>query len=59
MDLKTFIEQQGEAKAAKLFKVSVSTIRSWRYSQRFPRPAKAQEIIKKSPVTMDGIYGAR
>lgn len=58
MRLKEFIEQVGEERAARLFRVPRRVIQSWRYGQRRPRGPKALEIIKKSPVTMDGIYGS-
>lgn len=58
MDLKTFIEQVGDEKAAKLFGVKPRTVMSWRLGNRTPRPKQAKVIVAKSPVTMNGIYGA-
>lgn len=58
MELKTYIEQVGDAKAAKLFGVKTRTVMSWRLGDRTPRPKQAKVIVAKSPVTMNGIYGA-
>lgn len=57
MKLSEYISQQGDEKCAKLFGVPVRTIRSWRLKERRPRPAQAAVIVKKSPVTHEGIYG--
>lgn len=57
MKLIDYIKETGDAKCAKLFGVKVRTVRSWRLGERFPRPAQAQVIVKKSPVTHEGIYG--
>jgi DNA-binding transcriptional regulator YiaG len=56
--LPDYIKQVGDAKFAKQFKVSKYTARSWRRMDRRPRPEKAAEIVEKTPVTMEGIYGA-
>jgi len=57
MDLISYLTQKGDAEAAKLFGVSKRTIQSWRLKERRPRPEQAQVIVKKSPVTFEGIYG--
>ena len=57
MNLKTFIEKVGDAKAAKLFGVKPRTVMSWRLGDRTPRPKHAKTIVANSPVTMNGIYG--
>lgn len=57
MTLVDFIEKEGDAKAARLFRVKPRTTKSWRLGDRHPRPKQAQIIVRKSPVTMEGIYG--
>lgn len=57
MKLPEYIKQIGAAKFAKQFKVSKRTAESWRRLERRPRAEKAQEIVEKTPVTMEGIYG--
>jgi DNA-binding transcriptional regulator YiaG len=57
MRLPDYIKQIGDVKFAKQFKVSKHTARSWRRMERRPRAGKAQEIVEKTPVTMEGIYG--
>jgi len=56
--LPDYIKQVGAARFAKQFKVKKRTVESWRRMERRPRPEKAQEIVEKTPVTMEGIYGA-
>ena len=46
MELKDYIEKRGEESLAKELKVSVSTIRSWRYSTRQPSVNQAKKLIK-------------
>lgn len=58
MELKAFIEQVGDAKAARLFGVSARTAQSWRLGERIPRKELADVIVRKSPVTYEGIYSA-
>lgn len=58
MRLPDYIAQVGAAKFAKQFKVKKRTVESWRRMERRPRAEKAQEIVEKTPVTMEGIYGA-
>lgn len=58
MRLSEYIEQVGIIQFAKQFKVKPRTALSWRRMERRPRPEKAQEIVEKTPVTMEGIYGA-
>lgn len=59
MNLPDYIRSIGEERASAEFGVSVWTIRSWRQRTRFPRIAKAVEIVSKSrgAVTMDVIFG--
>jgi hypothetical protein len=59
MNLKEFIEQMGDEKAAKLFEVKPRTVMSWRLGDRVPRPKQARIITERSPVTLDGIYVSR
>ena len=58
MRLPDYITQVGASRFAKQFKVKKRTVDSWRRMERRPRPEKAQEIVEKTPVTMEGIYGA-
>lgn len=58
MRLPDYIRQVGAARFAKQFHVSKRTADSWRRMERRPRAGKAQEIVEKTPVTMEGIYGA-
>ena len=57
MKLSEYIKDQGDEKCAKQFGVPVRTVRSWRLKNRRPRPEQAAIIVKKSPVTYEGIYG--
>lgn len=57
MNLKDFISSVGDAKAARLFGVEERTAASWRRGERTPRPKHVERIVKKSPVTYEGIYG--
>jgi hypothetical protein len=57
MKLPDYIKQVGPARFAKQFKVAKRTAESWARMERRPRPEKAQEIVEKTPVTMEGIYG--
>lgn len=56
MKLSEYIESVGDEKAAKLFRTKVRTVISWRLLERRPRPEQAEIIVKKSPVTYEGIY---
>jgi len=58
MRLPDYIDQIGIKRFAKQFKVKPRTVSSWKRMERRPRPEKAQEIVEKTPVTMEGIYGA-
>lgn len=58
MRLPDYITQVGPAKFAKTFKVKKRTVISWQRMERRPRPETAQLIVEKTPVTMEGIYGA-
>lgn len=58
MRLPDYIAQVGATRFAKQFNVKKRTVDSWRRMERRPRPEKAQEIVEKTPVTMEGIYGA-
>jgi len=58
MRLPDYIKQVGVTRFAKQFGVKPRTVDSWRRMERRPRPEKAQEIVEKTPVTMEGIYGA-
>jgi hypothetical protein len=57
MTLSDYINQLGKHKAAALFEVKERTIDSWLRGERLPRRKKAREIVDRSPVTFEGIYG--
>jgi hypothetical protein len=57
MTLSDYIKQIGRAAFCKKFKVKDRTAYSWELRDRYPNKSKAQEIVRKSPVTFDGIYG--
>jgi DNA-binding transcriptional regulator YdaS (Cro superfamily) len=58
MKLVKYIEEQGDHVAARRFRVKVRTVRSWRYGDRAPRPAKAVEIerVTRRQVTVAECY---
>lgn len=58
LSLPEYIQQVGDEAASILFGVKRRTVESWRRKERHPRPEQARLIVKKSPVTMEGIYGA-
>ena len=58
MRLPDYIKQVGIKKFAKQFKLNPRTVLSWQRMERRPRPGIAQTIVEKTPVTMEGIYGA-
>ena len=59
MQLKDYIGKRGEENLAKDLNVSVSTIRSWRYSTRQPSVNQAKKLIKMTGYALDweSIYG--
>ena len=58
MRLPDYIKQVGPAKFAKAIGVKRRTAESWLRMERRPRPEHAQKIVERTPVTMEGIYGA-
>lgn len=58
MRLPDYIKQVGVAKFARAFGVKKRTVESWKRMERRPRAEQAQAIVEKTPVTMEGIYGA-
>ena len=54
--LPEYIEEIGDKAAGKLFRVKPRTAMSWRLRTRFPTKDQADVIVKKSPVTYEGIY---
>src|SRR5690554_1818601 len=61
MTLPEYIEQVGDAAAARLFRVKPRTAMAWRLGERHPRPAKAAEIVRVlgGAVTFEGCYARR
>lgn len=58
MRLPDYIRQVGPAKFAKSIGVKKRTAISWMYLARYPKKETAQKIVERTPVTMEGIYGA-
>lgn len=56
LTLPDYITEIGESVAAKKFGVKPRTAKSWRLRTRFPTKDQADVIVKKSPLTYDGIY---
>ncbi len=58
MKLSDYIKAKGTAECAELFGVSESTIKSWRWGARMPRPEKANEIVSATggEVSLAEIY---
>ena len=58
MNLPDYIKAIGHEAAAKAFGVSESTIKSWRWGARSPRPDRAREIqrITRGRVSVAEIY---
>lgn len=57
MRLPDYIKEVGLDKFSKRVGVKKRTALSWQRMERRPRPAVAQRIIERTPVTMEGIYG--
>jgi hypothetical protein len=59
MKLPEYIKKYGDEKCAELFRSKVRTVGAWRRRERYPRPAKAQEMIvaSRGELTMAGIFG--
>lgn len=57
MKLPKYIEMMGDEAFASLIGVTKHAARSWRTGERTPRPEQARKIVKKTPLTMDDIYG--
>lgn len=53
MNLPSFIEQVGDEKAAKLFRVKIRTAKSWRLKERRPKDKHAEKVIKGSNGMLD------
>lgn len=58
MRLPDYIKKVGVKNFAKTFRLNQRTVTSWLYAARRPRPETARRIVKRTPVTMEGIYGA-
>ena len=58
MELKQYIQENGDNKCAELFNVKPRTVASWRRGERHPRPEQANQIVSATNgvVTMNGIY---
>jgi hypothetical protein len=57
MDITDYIKQVGVDEFAKRFGVTRRAAYAWKLKDRRPRRETAQEIVEKTPVTWDGIYG--
>jgi len=58
MNLPDYIQKVGYDEAARVFEVKRRTVEAWRRGERRPRPAQANIIVARSPVTYEGIYGS-
>lgn len=58
MRLADYIKQVGAKRFARQFGLKERTVMSWQYGDRTPRTEIARKIVKRTPVTMEGIYGA-
>lgn len=58
MRLQEYIRQVGVRGFSKAIGEKERTVKSWLYLDRRPRWNVAQKIVERTPVTMDGIYGA-
>lgn len=59
MTLADYIKSVGDQAFAEKFGVTTRAVMSWRLGTRTPRRETAQKIVAGTPVTWDGIYGAR
>jgi hypothetical protein len=59
MTLSEYIKQVGVPKFSKDFGIKERTATAYRYGQRRPRPVLSMQIIDKTPVTWEGIYGSQ
>jgi hypothetical protein len=53
-----YLADLGDGKASLLYGVKPRTVQSWRLGEKIPRPAMANVIVARSPLTLDDIYGA-
>jgi transposase len=58
--LQTYIQTLGNKEAAKIFKCSAATCKSWRYGHRQPSIRQAHKIIRatKGRINYEVIYGS-
>jgi hypothetical protein len=59
MTLTEYIKQVGVPQFCKEFGIKERTATAYRYRQRRPRPALSMQIIDRTPVTWEGIYGSQ
>ena len=59
--LPAFIQEVGDAEAARLFGVTVRAAQSWRRGERVPKPDTAARIVRasKGRVSFESCYAAR
>ena len=57
--LSEYIAHVGVEKFARRFGWTERRVKAWRYLERVPRKEEAETIVRKTPVTYDGIYGSR
>lgn len=58
MTLPDYIRQIGPDNFARIMRVKKRTVLSWMYLNRYPKKETAKRIVERTPITMDGIYGA-
>lgn len=59
LTLSEYIAEVGVEKFAKRFGWKHRRVKAWRYRERVPRKEEAEVIVKRTPVTYEGIYGSR
>ena len=59
MTFRDFIKDYGELKLAQKLKVSLDTVKSWRYGNRIPRPKQVKKMILLTNYRLawEDIYG--
>jgi hypothetical protein len=56
MTLSDYVRQVGPDEFARKFGVSVRAAISYMYGDRCPKPQLANRIVKKTPVSWEGVY---
>jgi hypothetical protein len=57
--LSEYIDEIGMECFAKRFRWTLRRVKAYRYGERIPRGKDAKKIVERTPVTYEGIYGAK